>query len=119
MSEFDAIALASDVVVSKQVKRTSMPRRYSQMARDIWQLQARLKRTRGNRPQRLMKHPKFRAAYDFLLLRVDSGETDQQLADWWTNFIKKQGPSGESAATPRRKRGRRGNRHRPPKNRKQ
>ncbi len=119
MSEFDAIALASDVVISKQVKRTAMPRRFSQMARDIWQFQARLKRTRGNRPQRLIKHPKFRAAYDFLLLRVESGEADQNLADWWTNFIKQQESSGHSTATPRRKRGRRGNRHRPPRNRNQ
>jgi poly(A) polymerase len=118
MSELESMALASDVVISKQISRTAMPRRFSQMARDIWQLQVRLKRTRGNRPQRLIKHPKFRAAYDFLLLRVDSGEVDKGLADWWTNFISEQESSGNHVAAPRRKRGRRGNRHRPPRNNK-
>jgi poly(A) polymerase len=117
LSEPDAITLASDVVISKQVSRTSMPRRFSQMARDIWQLQNRLKRTNGNRPIRLLRHPKFRAGYDFLLLRAEADGSDQQLADWWTRFIEEQG-AGQTQALPRtRKKGRRYNRHRPPKNR--
>jgi len=119
MSELDAITLAGDVVISKQVRRTSMPRRFSQMAREIWQFQVRLKRTRGNRPQRLIKHPRFRAAYDFLLLRTDSGEVDQTLSSWWTNFIKENEDTGNVVATPKRKTGRRGNRHRPPRNKNQ
>jgi len=86
-SEMEAYALASDVVISKQVSRTAMPRRFTQMARDIWQLQVRLTRTKGSRPHRLLQHPKFRAGYDFLLLRTEAGENEQVLADWWTGFI--------------------------------
>jgi len=87
LSELDACTLAADVVISKQVSTTAMPRRFTQMARDIWQLQFRLKRTKGNRPYKLIVHPKFRAAYDFLLLRTEAGENEKSLADWWTAFI--------------------------------
>jgi poly(A) polymerase len=115
MSELDAITLASDVVISKQVTRTSMPRRFSQMARDIWQLQIRLKRTKGSRPIRLIQHPKFRAGYDFLLLRAATDGSDSQLAEWWTDFIEKQGQGQSQAVTQPRNKRRHRNRHRPPK----
>ena len=88
MREGDAIVLASDVVISKQTSSTSMPRRFTQMARDIWQLQPRLKRNKGKYAQRLLSHPRFRAAYDFLLLREQAGEPVGELADWWTDFQK-------------------------------
>lgn len=93
LRESDAIALASDVVISKQTSSTSMPRRFTQMARDIWQLQPRLKRTNGKRPHRLLAHPRFRAAYDFLLLRAQAGEPLQELADWWTRFQEHNDPA--------------------------
>ena len=118
LSELEAIKLASDVVISKQVSRTSMPRRFSQMARDIWQLQTRLKRTNGNRPHRLIHHPKFRAGYDFLLLRAEADGSDRQLAEWWTRFNEEQSAGQPKPESRARKKGRRGNRHRPPKNRK-
>jgi poly(A) polymerase len=86
MPEYQAGQLASDVVVSRQVNCTAMPRRYTQMARDIWQMQYRLTRTTGKRPQRTLSHPRFRAAYDFLLLRASAGEDVAELADWWTRF---------------------------------
>lgn len=86
MHENDAIRLAGDVVVSRQVNCTAMPRRFTQMARDIWQMQPRLARTGGKRPQRTFSHPRFRAAYDFLLLRAASGEDVGELAEWWTRF---------------------------------
>ncbi len=87
LSDLESINLASDVVISKQVSRTAMPRRFTQMARDVWQLQSRLQRTQGNRPQRMLQHPKFRAAYDFLLLRTEAGENEKELADWWSAFL--------------------------------
>jgi len=88
MREDEALALAGDVIISRQTSSTSMPRRFTHMARDIWQLQPRLKRNTGRRPQRLLSHPRFRAAYDFLLLRVQAGEPLQELADWWTDLQK-------------------------------
>ena len=89
LSEMDAISLASDSVISRQVKSISMPRRFTQMAREIWNLQTRLKHHHGNRPYRLVSHPRFRAAYDFLLLRKEVGDNVLDLADWWTEFLVK------------------------------
>jgi poly(A) polymerase len=93
--------------------------------REIWVLQPRLEQTRGGRAKRLLTHPRFRAAYDFLLLRAACGEVPQALADWWT-----QAQGGDSlppvpaeldeavdeggAAPARRKRRRRGGRGRRP-----
>jgi poly(A) polymerase len=65
-----------------------MPRRFTQFARDVWQLQPRLTRRAGKKPHRLLSHPKFRAAYDFLILRAQAGEDVQELVDWWTDFQK-------------------------------
>ena len=54
--------------------------------REIWALQHRLEQRGGKRSLRLLTHPRFRASYDFLLLRAESGEVDQELADWWTRL---------------------------------
>jgi len=89
LNELDAIHFASDVVISRQIARTAMPRRFTQIAREIWQLQPRFKLCGGKRSFRLLSHPRFRAAYDFLLLRAQAGEDVQDLADWWTQFQKK------------------------------
>ena len=86
LSEMDAINLASDAVISHQITSTSMPRRFTHMARDMWALQVRLKNIRGKRPLKLLAHQRFRAAYDFLLLRAEAGEDVQELANWWTEF---------------------------------
>ena len=40
----------------------------------------------GRRPFRLLEHPRFRAAYDFMLLRCESGEVDMELGKWWEAF---------------------------------
>ena len=87
MTEMDAIALASDAVISRQIKSLSMPRRFTHTAREIWALQSRLKHRQGKRPFRLLPHPRFRAAYDFLLLRAEAGEDVRELAVWWTDFM--------------------------------
>jgi poly(A) polymerase len=49
-------------------------------------MQPRFEMTQGGRPFRLLGHPRFRAAYDFLLLRAETGEADPALAEWWTRF---------------------------------
>lgn len=76
---------ATDVVV-EQVKRVAIPKRFTIVTRDIWALQPRLEQRTGKRAFRLLTHPKFRAAYDFLLLRTESGEQLTELAEWWTQF---------------------------------
>ena len=54
--------------------------------REIWVLQPQFDNRRGARPFRLLSQERFRAAYDFLVLRAQLGEVDQELVDWWTAF---------------------------------
>lgn len=79
-----ALASAQSQVVSRQIQRVSIPKRFSIPMREIWQLQPRFHKRRGRNPSRLISHPRFRAAYDFLLLRAQVGEVEQELVDWWT-----------------------------------
>lgn len=86
LTQFDALETAAEIVLRQQHKHTSMPRRISTMVKEIWLLQFRLPRREGRRSLRLLQHPRFRAAYDFLLLRAQAGEANQALVDWWTEF---------------------------------
>jgi len=79
---------AGQDVLRLQRKSLSMPKRFAIMAQEIWELQPRFQRRNGRQPHRFMEHPRFRAAYDFLLLRAEVGESDTELAQWWTDFQK-------------------------------
>lgn len=81
-----ALQRAATEVISEQVQRVAIPKRFTIMTRDIWVLQPRLEQRFGKRAFRLLTHPKFRAGYDFLLLRSESGEPLAELADWWTRI---------------------------------
>lgn len=81
-----ALHAASSLTVSRQAKCTSIPKRFSVPMREIWAMQSRLEQRSGKRPLRLLEHPRFRASYDFLLLRAESGEAPVELAQWWTRF---------------------------------
>jgi poly(A) polymerase len=79
---------AASQILSRQVNSVSIPRVISLNMRDVWMLQPRLEtHTRGGKPFKLLEHPRFRAAYDFLLLRAETGEADPELADWWSRFL--------------------------------
>ncbi|WP_260294720.1 polynucleotide adenylyltransferase PcnB [Sedimenticola hydrogenitrophicus] len=86
-----AIQQAGNDVLMTQLERVSIPKRFSIPMREIWNLQHRFEQRAGKRPHRLLTHPRFRAAYDFLLLRAEAGEVDQELADWWTAFQEQDG----------------------------
>jgi poly(A) polymerase len=86
MNGIEALAEAGDEVVGKQVKSITIPKRFTLPMREIWNMQPRFENRSGKRPQRLLGHPRFRAAYDFLLLRAECGEADAELAQWWTDF---------------------------------
>ncbi len=77
---------AAQIVIEQQIKHTALPRRFSQPMKEIWELQERLVKRQGRRAEALLEHPRFRAAYDFLLLREQSGEQLEGLGDWWTEF---------------------------------
>jgi poly(A) polymerase len=75
-----------DKVLTAQAERIAIPRRFEATIKEIWALQPRFEQRAGQRPFRLLEHPRFRAAYDFLALRGASGEAPQALVDWWTRF---------------------------------
>jgi poly(A) polymerase len=77
---------AMDHVLSAQAERIAIPRRFEATIKEIWSLQPRFEQRAGSRPMRLLEHPRFRAAYDFLALRGESGEVARELVDWWTRF---------------------------------
>tara|TARA_R110002167_G_scaffold118143_9_gene294556 strand:+ start:1059 stop:2417 length:1359 start_codon:yes stop_codon:yes gene_type:complete len=87
LTHFDAFNLALNDVLQKQILRIMIPKRFSMPIREIWQLQTRLSKRFGRRAYQMLEHPKFRAAYDFLLLRADvEGGPLLELAEWWTEF---------------------------------
>jgi len=88
MQEHLALGQAADEVVSKQVQRTAIPRRFSVVTRQIWTMQPRFNNTHGRRAKSLMNERRFRAAYDFLLLRAEEDESLKALCDHWTEAQK-------------------------------
>jgi len=87
LTEIQALQLAGEEVVALQALHIAIPKRFSLQTREIWSFQARLKRRNGKRAARLMEMSRFRAGYDFLLLRIEAGEEDlRSLGDWWTEF---------------------------------
>jgi len=87
MPDLQALQLAGDIVIKRQIDTVSIPRRFQTPMREIWVMQARLINRRGKRAFRTLDNQRFRAAYDFLLLRISSGEnTLSELGDWWTEF---------------------------------
>lgn len=67
-------------------KGWGVPQRFAATMREIWILQPQFDSIRGTRPFRLISQPRFRAAYDFLVLRSQLGEVSSQLVQWWTEF---------------------------------
>ncbi|WP_322042656.1 polynucleotide adenylyltransferase PcnB [Paraburkholderia sp. J67] len=87
-----ALHRAMDDVIDLQTEKLAIHRRFSSDMREIWGLQLRLEK-RGRSAIKLLEHPRFRAGYDFLLLRCESGELDAEVGQWWTDFI-----GGDSSA---------------------
>lgn len=81
----EALMLASDAVLSTQLRVISIPRRFSGPMKEIWLMQPRLERLKGGRALRLMEDRRFRAAYDFLCLRATIDDRLQASAKWWTH----------------------------------
>jgi poly(A) polymerase len=120
-----AIGEAVDEVVSQQNRRIGIPKRFSIPMRELLALQPRFHRREGRRVLGFLAHPRFRAAYDFLLLRAHAGAEDPAIARWWTEFLSLTpeqqqervgsagdagGAGGDEPGPPRRRRRRRGGR---------
>jgi poly(A) polymerase len=81
-----ALQYAADQILRKQSQHILIPKRFSMPMKEIWSMQNRFERRTGKQAWRWLHHPRFRAAYDFLLLRAECGEAPQDFADWWTRF---------------------------------
>ncbi len=77
---------ACDTVLRAQQSRVAIPRRFAVPMRELLMLQPRFNRRSGIKSLSLLQHPRFRAAYDFLLLRAQVGVADPELATWWTDI---------------------------------
>jgi poly(A) polymerase len=77
---------ATDNVLRTQQSRVAIPRRFGIPMRELLMLQPRFNRRSGVKSLSLLQHPRFRAAYDFLLLRAQAGVADPELAKWWTDI---------------------------------
>ncbi len=81
-----ALDQAMSSVIAAQNKIVTIPKRFTQVMREIWLLQFRFAKRTGHRPFGLLEHPRFRGAYDFMALRALAGDESVELADWWTTF---------------------------------
>ena len=83
---YQALQKAAQKVISEQIKRIGIPKRFTLPMQEIWELQWQLSRRQGGRADRMLEHARFRAAYDFLLLREQAGENLHNLGQWWTDY---------------------------------
>jgi poly(A) polymerase len=81
-----ALEQAMRNVLQEQLQHVAITRRLSEMVVDIWQLQYRIQKQAPRDVNKIISHPRFRAAYDFLLLRHKAGEKVGDLATWWTQY---------------------------------
>lgn len=81
-----ALHLAMNEVIDFQAEKLAIHNRFTATMKEIWAMQPRFEHRTGKRPFGLLEHPRYRAAYDFLLLRCESGEIDSELGEWWTAF---------------------------------
>src|SRR5690606_12217162 len=130
MPAIPALQEAAHDVIGEQCRRTAIPKRCALPLREIWDMQERLPRRQGKRADLLLENPRFRAGYDFLLLRESAGEETGELGQWWTDYqdasdserramirelSSRQDDGGEGAPARKRRRGGR-NRRRGPRN---
>ena len=95
-----ALFQAMDEVLEAQAEKLAITRRVAGDIKDIWALQPRFEQRTGKRAHTLLTHQRFRAGYDFLLLRAEAGEVDNELAQWWTDFIAADGEQRNTMLLP-------------------
>lgn len=111
MSPFQAYDLAGVDVIARQQEHVALPKRFTVITREIWEMQPRLERQGNARAKQILARPRFRAGYDFLLLRAESGEPVEEAAQWWTRF-QEVDESEQSGMLEKPKRGRKRRRRR-------
>jgi poly(A) polymerase len=95
-----ALHLAMNEIIDTQAEKLAIHKRFSVTMKEIWGLQVRFEQRAGKRPYSLLEHPRYRAAYDFLLLRCESGELPIELGKWWTDFASAEGEKRQAMLLP-------------------
>ena len=95
-----ALFLAMDEVLDVQAEKLAITRRVAGDIKDIWALQPRFEQRSGKRPYGVLEQPRFKAGYDFLLLRAESGEIETEIAQWWGDFMNSDGDSRAAMLLP-------------------
>jgi len=103
MPEVQAIQVATDKAFTRMRESASIPRRFALMVKEIYVLQARLMNRAGRRALRLLELPRFRAAYDFLVLRAIADESLRETAEWWTRVQEVEGEERDAMLLPAEK----------------
>ncbi|MEW6444938.1 MAG: polynucleotide adenylyltransferase PcnB [Pseudomonadota bacterium] len=95
------LQLAGDEALAMLQGRVAIPRHLQVLTREIWEMQPRFTQHQGRSVASLHGHPRFRAAYDFLLLRAQSGEPQaSELAGWWRAYVEAAPEDQQAAAGP-------------------
>jgi poly(A) polymerase len=81
----EAWSRAAAHVVAEQCQRVAIPRRFTITMEEIWSLQPRFEQIQRKKVFRLLTHPRFRAAFDFLLLRSSESPAIGELGQWWAH----------------------------------
>ncbi len=102
--EVQSLQLAAADILREQVNTTAIPRRFSNITREIWALQPRFRHRDLRRANILINNPRFRAAYDFLCLRAAAGENVKDDCEWWHKFIEASPEEKQAMCKPPHKR---------------
>lgn len=95
-----ALHMAMNDVIATQAEKLAIHNRYTSAMKEIWALQPRFEQRAGKRPFGLLANPRYRAGYDFLLLRCESGEIPAELGEWWTKFAEAEGEERNAMLQP-------------------
>ena len=98
-----ALFAAMDEVLDVQAEKLAITRRIAGDIKDIWALQPRFEARSGKKPYAVLEQPRFKAGYDFLLLRAESGEVDKELGEWWRQFLNAEGEERQAMLLPEAK----------------
>ena len=82
-----ALYSAAEEVIATQSAKLAIQCRFVADMKLIWMLQLRFERRTGKNPYTLVEHPKYRAGYDFMLLRSALGHVPESLVHWWEDFV--------------------------------
>lgn len=81
-----ALHEAMDQTLERQRKTLAIPRRLDGNVKELWLAQSRFEQRSKAKAMRLLTHPRFRACYDFYVLRAEAGDASVEIAEWWTAF---------------------------------